>query len=96
MLGKCPPRGEPSRPTVVTMSTDRSVDHVVALSDAWKKGARSRDGTRRAAFANDPMNLLAVDGPVDVQLGGGVPTSGTPEQRGGTSRRLEGGKREDR
>ncbi|MBS9535452.1 HNH endonuclease [Mycobacterium sp. M1] len=36
------------------------VDHVVALADAWYKGARSWDDTRRRNFANDPRNLLAV------------------------------------
>ncbi|MCX6481992.1 MAG: DUF1524 domain-containing protein [Mycobacterium sp.] len=36
------------------------VDHVVALADAWYKGARSWDPQRRLDFANDPRNLLAV------------------------------------
>ncbi len=42
--------------------TSRSVeiDHVVALADAWYKGARSWDAQRRMDFANDPRNLLAV------------------------------------
>ena len=39
------------------------VDHVVALSDAWQKGAQRWSTTTRTAFANDPLNLLAVDGP---------------------------------
>ncbi|MGW6420856.1 HNH endonuclease family protein [Streptomyces sp. NPDC055055] len=37
------------------------VDHVVALSDAWQKGAQKWDGETRRRFANDPLNLLAVD-----------------------------------
>jgi hypothetical protein len=41
------------------------IDHVVALSDAWYKGARSWDDQRRLDFANDPRNLLAVDGRVN-------------------------------
>lgn len=36
------------------------IDHVVSLSDAWYKGARSWDPQRRKNFANDPRNLLAV------------------------------------
>jgi hypothetical protein len=36
------------------------IDHVVALADAWYKGARSWDPQRRLDFANDPRNLLAV------------------------------------
>lgn len=38
------------------------VDHVVALSDAWQKGAFGWPARRLAAFANDPLELLAVDG----------------------------------
>jgi Protein of unknown function (DUF1524) len=38
------------------------IDHVVALSDAWYKGARLWDDQRRRDFANDPRNLLAVGG----------------------------------
>ncbi|MFD9795347.1 HNH endonuclease family protein [Streptomyces sp. NPDC059070] len=37
------------------------IDHVVALSDAWQKGAQQWDKNKRVAFANDPLNLLAVD-----------------------------------
>jgi Protein of unknown function (DUF1524) len=38
------------------------IDHVVSLSDAWYKGARTWDDQRRRDFANDPRNLLAVGG----------------------------------
>ena len=38
------------------------IDHVVSLSDAWYKGARTWDDQRRRYFANDPRNLLAVAG----------------------------------
>lgn len=36
------------------------IDHVVSLSDAWYKGARTWDPQRRRDFANDPRNLVAV------------------------------------
>lgn len=36
------------------------IDHVVALADAWYKGARAWEPQRRLDFANDPRNLLAV------------------------------------
>lgn len=45
------------------------IDHVVALSDAWQKGAQSFDAAKRQEFANDPLNLLAVDGPTNQQKG---------------------------
>ncbi len=41
------------------------IDHVVALSDAWQKGAQQLTADQRATFANDPLNLLAVDGPAN-------------------------------
>lgn len=43
------------------------IDHVVALGDAWQKGAQQLTGAQRMAFANDPLNLQATDGPTDVQ-----------------------------
>ena len=46
-------------------STAVQVDHVVALSDAWQKGAGGWSAPVRARFANDSLNLLAVDGPTN-------------------------------
>ncbi|MFC8303528.1 DUF1524 domain-containing protein [Specibacter sp. NPDC057265] len=45
------------------------IDHVVALNDAWQKGAQQLSADQRMAFANDPLNLLAVDGPSNQQKG---------------------------
>jgi hypothetical protein len=36
------------------------IDHVVALADAWQKGAQQWSAGERLAFANDPLELLAV------------------------------------
>ena len=47
------------------------IDHVVALSNSWQTGAQQWDETTRVAFANDPLNLLAVDGPLNQQKGDG-------------------------
>lgn len=47
------------------------VDHIVALSDAWQKGAQQLDEQTRRNFANDPLNLQAVDGPTNGQKGDG-------------------------
>lgn len=38
------------------------IDHVVALSDAWQKGAQYMEKEVRYQIATDPLNLLAVDG----------------------------------
>lgn len=45
------------------------IDHVVPLSDAWQKGAQRWTAGQRVAFANDPANLLAVDGGANQQKG---------------------------
>jgi Excalibur calcium-binding domain/Protein of unknown function (DUF1524) len=47
------------------------IDHVVALSDAWQKGAQRWPARERVAFANDPLNLLAVDASANRQKGDG-------------------------
>lgn len=57
------------------------VDHVVALSDAWQKGAQQWDLQRRTAFANDPLNLLAVDGPTNTAKGDGDAATWLPPDR---------------
>ena len=53
----------------VATSSDVQIDHVVALSDAWQKGAQQLDANTRVLFANDPLNLLAVDGPTNQSKG---------------------------
>ena len=58
------------------------VDHVVALSDAWQKGAQAWTAAQREAFANDPANLLAVDGPANQEKGAGDAATWLPPQRG--------------
>ncbi|WCZ35647.1 hypothetical protein CHEID_00325 [Corynebacterium heidelbergense] len=47
------------------------VDHVVALDDAWQKGAQQWAPEQREVFANDEENLLAVDGSLNQQKGAG-------------------------
>jgi Protein of unknown function (DUF1524)/Excalibur calcium-binding domain len=64
-----------------TTSNDVQIDHVVALSDAWQKGAQGWDTARRTAFANDPLNLLAVDGPLNMQKGDGDAATWLPPNR---------------
>lgn len=42
-------------------TTGIQIDHVVALSDAWQKGAQNLTKEKRYELATDPLNLLAVD-----------------------------------
>ena len=62
-------------------SDDVQIDHVVALSDAWQKGAQGWDEARRTLFANDPLNLLAVDGRLNQQKGDGDAATWLPPNR---------------
>ncbi len=62
-------------------STDVQIDHVVALSDAWQKGAQRWDAATRVMFANDPLNLLAVSGPLNQQKGDGDTATWLPPNR---------------
>ena len=50
-------------------ATAVQIDHVVALADAWQKGAQSWSAAQRLSFANDPLELLAVDGPTNQRKG---------------------------
>lgn len=62
-------------------STAVQIDHVVALSDAWQKGAQQWDQATRVAFANDPGNLLAVDGPTNEKKGDGDAATWLPPDK---------------
>lgn len=48
-------------------SASVQIDHVVALSDAWQTGAQQLSRQTRIALANDPLELLAVDGAANQQ-----------------------------
>ncbi|MFL4474040.1 HNH endonuclease family protein [Paeniglutamicibacter sp. MACA_103] len=62
-------------------STKVQIDHVVALSDAWQKGAQKMTEEQRVAFANDPLNLLAVDGPSNASKGDSDAASWLPPNK---------------
>jgi hypothetical protein len=48
-------------------STLVPIDHVVAVSDAWQKGAFKWDATKRINFYNDPLNLMATQRSLNSQ-----------------------------
>jgi hypothetical protein len=52
-------------------SSTIDIDHVVALSNAWQTGAFQLTLIQRTNFANDPLNLLAVDFKLNRQKGDG-------------------------
>src|SRR4051794_15500580 len=57
------------------------VDHVVALGNAWASGAWRFDIKKRAALANDPLNLLAVDAGANRSKGDANAASWLPPNR---------------
>lgn len=57
------------------------IDHVVALSDAWQTGAQGWPAATRLAFANDPLNLLAVDGQTNEDKGDGDAATWLPPRK---------------
>jgi len=76
---------DPYGGTEIAFSRDRAedvqIDHVVALADAWQKGAQQWTPAQRAAFANDPLNLLAVDGGLNQAKGAGDAATWLPPAR---------------
>ncbi|MBP1234491.1 hypothetical protein JOE40_004134 [Arthrobacter sp. PvP102] len=63
-------------------SSKVQIDHVVALSDAWQKGAQQLTTEQRTAFANDPLNLQATDGPTNIKKGDGDAATWLPPNKG--------------
>lgn len=57
------------------------IDHVVALSAAWQMGGAHWPDTKRTQLANDPLNLLAVDGPTNSGKGDSTPASWLPPNK---------------
>jgi hypothetical protein len=47
------------------------IDHVVALMNAWQTGGQALSPEQRLRLANDPLNLVAVDGPTNQSKGAG-------------------------
>ena len=62
-------------------ATKVQIDHVVPLSYAWQMGAARWTDAKRRAFANDPLNLMAVDGPTNSAKGDSGPASWLPPNR---------------
>ena len=57
------------------------IDHVVALSNSWQTGSQYWRPGKRLRFANDPLNLLAVDGELNQQKGDGDTATWLPPNK---------------
>ena len=64
---------DPYTNTIISFQRSESekvqIDHVIALSDAWQKGAQQLSKELRVQLANDPLELLAVYGSSNQQKG---------------------------
>ncbi len=56
------------------------IDHVVALQNAWVTGAYKWTKDQRTALANDPLNLMAADGPTNSSKGAGDAATWLPRK----------------
>jgi hypothetical protein len=64
-----------------TTSQAVQIDHVVALSNAWQTGAQLITPLEREQFANDPLELLAVDGEANQQKSDGDAATWLPPNK---------------
>lgn len=64
-----------------TTSLEVQIDHVVALMNAWETGAQQLTQAQRVSLANDPLNLMAVDGPTNSREGAGDAATWLPPQK---------------
>lgn len=48
-------------------SEEVQIDHVISLAWAWRNGAAEWTDFTRTEFANDPINLRAIDGPTNTE-----------------------------
>lgn len=63
------------------ISKGLQIDHVVALSDAWQKGAQNLSKEERYELATDPLNLLAVDSSANQQKSDGDAATWLPSNK---------------
>jgi hypothetical protein len=54
------------------------IDHIVPLAQAWDLGARNWTDDMRLRFANDPANLIAVEGQANQDKGDSEPAAWMP------------------
>lgn len=61
-------------------SADVQIDHRVPLANAWQTGAQQLTQLQREQLANDPLNLVAVDGPTNERKSDGDAATWLPPQ----------------
>jgi hypothetical protein len=64
-----------------TAAAKVQIDHVMPLSYDWQMGASRWTKAKRMRIANDPLNLLPVDGPANSSKGDSSPASWLPPSK---------------
>jgi len=64
-----------------TKATAIQIDHVMPLSYDWQMGAAHWDKGKREQIANDPLNLLPVDGSMNESKSDSGPASWLPPNK---------------
>ncbi len=76
---------DPYTGTIIEFTKDDSdavqIDHVIALSNAWQTGAQQLTIELRKQFANDPIELLAVDGAANQAKSDGDAATWLPKNK---------------
>ncbi|WP_285113728.1 DUF1524 domain-containing protein [Leifsonia sp. fls2-241-R2A-40a] len=57
------------------------IDHIVPLQNAWITGAQKLTQAQRISLANDPLNLMAVDGKSNAQKSAGDAATWLPANK---------------
>ncbi len=65
---------------LIFKSSKLDIDHVVPLKWAWEHGAVTWPKAKRVKFANDPLNLLAVEARLNRQKGAKGPLDWLPPE----------------
>ena len=63
------------------ISKGLQIDHIVALSDAWQKGAQYKTKEERYNIATDPLNLVAADASANMQKSDGDAATWLPKNK---------------
>ena len=67
--------------TKAEFSKNIQIDHIVALSDAWQKGAQKLTKDKRYELATDPLNLVAADSSANQQKSDGDAATWLPKNK---------------
>lgn len=62
-------------------ASEVDIDHIVAISDAWQKGASQWEFAKRVALANDPLNIEPVEASANRQKGDSDAASWLPSNK---------------